>query len=147
MSGMEFERTFSLAAEYLKKITGVKVSTEKINNALKEAIHIAIHELAHLYIDEALPCLTKLDDKQHTLVDEVLARFLERKTSSELNLLVESFEEQLEELRNYPELKELKWNVESYKELYNSFEGYVKEGKTLKDFAIFELFKRLKIEC
>jgi benzoyl-CoA reductase/2-hydroxyglutaryl-CoA dehydratase subunit BcrC/BadD/HgdB len=56
----EFETILSAAIKNLEKLTGVKITKQKIDKAMKEAIHISIHELAHMYLEQALPWLSSL---------------------------------------------------------------------------------------
>jgi len=83
--------------------------------------------------------LSNLDRK---LVSEVIARFIERKLSIELkenldleNVIVESFEEQAEELYGYPELRGLKINVEEYEKAYKEFWNGIREGKSIGELV------------
>jgi adenine C2-methylase RlmN of 23S rRNA A2503 and tRNA A37 len=68
-----------------------------------------------------LPWLRGLEERQHVLVDEVLARFLERKVSKQLHTFTESFEEQLQEMRMHSPLRNLDWTVGFYSRIYEDF--------------------------
>jgi hypothetical protein len=145
MSKSEFETVLPSVVKKLEEIAGVKVAQNKIDDVVKQAVHIVIHELAHAYVERALPWLSKIEDDQHTLIDEVLARFLERRVSKELSLFVESFEEQLKELRMYSPLRNLSWDVDFYGKLYDDFEKHVRQGGNLESFAKKESTKRLRV--
>jgi hypothetical protein len=145
MGKSDFETMLPGVVKKLEEIAGVKVAQNKINDVVKQAIHIVIHELAHVYVEGALPWLSKIEDDQHTLIDEVLARFLERKVSKELNLFVESFEEQLKELRMYSPLRNLSWDADFYSRLYDDFEKHVLQAGNLQSFAKKESTKRLRV--
>jgi hypothetical protein len=133
-----------VAIRKLEEISSVKLSRGRVDETTKHVVHIVIHELAHVYVEEALPWLKDLEGKQHILVDEVLARFLERKVSQELNLYVESFEEQLKELKMYSPLSNLDWNVKFYSKLYEDFEKHISRTRSLESFAKAELTRRLR---
>lgn len=107
MSQKEFEAILSAAVTHLEKLAGVELAKSKIDSALREATHIVIHELAHAALEQALPWLGSLGEEEHTLVDEVLAWFLERKVSAQLHLFTESLEEQLKQIRGYSLLQSL----------------------------------------
>lgn len=142
ISGLE--NILPVVIKRLEEMSSVKVSRERIDETAKHVVHIVVHELAHVYAEKALPWLNSLEDDQHTLFDEVLARFLERRVSKELGLYVESFEEQLKELKMYSPLSNLDWNVEFYGKLYEDFEKHVSRGGNLKSFAKPELTRRLR---
>lgn len=146
MSKSELKTMLLAIAKKLEEITGVKVAQDKIDDAAPHAIHIIIHELAHMYVEKALPWLSKIEGNKRTLLDEVLARFLERKVSKELNLFVESFDEQLQELKMYSPLRNLRWNVDFYSKLYDDFERHIAQGRSLESFAkaIYEAIKGLE---
>jgi hypothetical protein len=140
----ELENILPVAVKKLEEISGVKVSKDRVNETTKHVVHIVIHELAHAYMEKALPWLNSLEDSQRTLIDEVLARFLERKVSKELHLYVESFEEQLKELKMYSPLSNLDWNVEFYSKLYRDFEKHIARGQSLESFGKSESTRRLR---
>jgi hypothetical protein len=120
---------------HLEKLTGAKVPKKKMDKVLREGLHIALHELAHSFLEQSLPWLGGLEERQHVLVDEVLARFLERKVSEELHSFTESLEEQLQEMRMYSPLRDLDWTVGFYGRLYEDFEEHISQGKSIETFA------------
>jgi hypothetical protein len=140
-----FDNVLPIVVDKLEKITGVKVPQKEFEDAVKHAIHVMIHELAHIYLEKAVPWLSEIEDEKHTLIDEVLTRFLERKVSKELNLFVESFEEQLKELKMYSPLRNLGWNKDFYSKLYDDFEKHITQGKSIESFAKEILKEPLKI--
>jgi hypothetical protein len=107
LSLTEFDALLPEAVEQLEKLTGVRVRKQKMDKVLREAFHIILHELAHAFVEQALPWVNSLEERQHVLVEEVLARFLERKVSLKLHSFVESLEEQMEEIRMYSPLRDL----------------------------------------
>jgi len=127
---------------------GVKLDEEDIHNALmmefEDTLHVLIHELAHVVVEKEIPWTETLDKFNHVFVDEVLARFIERLISSmlrdelelkELRITVESFEKQVEELKGYPELRNMKLSVEEYSSLYEDFQRHINEKRSLEDFG------------
>lgn len=144
MSKSGLENILPVAIKKLEEISSVEVSRERIDETIKHAVHIVIHELAHAYMEKALPWLNNLEDNQHTLIDEVLARLLERKVSKELDLYVEGFEEQLKELKMYSPLSNLDWDVKFYSKLYKDFEKHISRGGSLESFGKSELTRRLR---
>jgi hypothetical protein len=140
-----FDDVLPIIVDRLEKITGVKVPQKEFDDAVKHVIHVVIHELAHIYLEKAVPWLSEVEDEKRTLIDEVLTRFLERKVSKELNLFVESFDEQLRELKMYTPLRNLNWSKEFYSKLYDDFEKYIIQGGSIEGFAKEILKKPLKI--
>jgi len=53
----------------------------------------------------------------------------------ELRITVESFEKQVEELKGYPELRNMKLSVEEYSSLYEDFQRHINEKRSLEDFG------------
>jgi len=145
MNHSRFDDVLPMVVDKLEKITGVKVPQKEFEDAIEHAIHVIIHELAHIYLERAVPWLSEVDDEKRMLIDEVLTRFLERKVSAELNLFVESFEEQLKELKMYSPLRNLGWNKDFYSKLYDDFEKYVTQGGSIESFAKEILKKLLEI--
>jgi len=144
MNMSRLENILLVAIKKLEEMSGVKVSGNRIHEITKHVVHIVMHELAHVYMEKALPWLNNLEDSQHTLIDEVLARFLERKVSKELHLYVESFEEQLKELKMYSPLSNLDWTVKFHSKLYKDFEKHISRGRSLENFVKSESTRRLR---
>jgi hypothetical protein len=130
-----FDALLPGAVELLEKLTGVKVTKRKMDKVLAEAFHIILHELAHAFVEQALPWVNGLEERQHVLVDEVLARFLEREVSLKLHSFVESLEEQMEEIRMYSPLRDLDWTADFYSRLYQDFEEHSSKSRSLETFA------------
>jgi hypothetical protein len=135
LSLAEFDALLPKAVEYLEKLAGVRITKQKLDKVLREAFHIVLHELAHAFVKQALPWVNSLEERQHVLVDEVLARFLERKVSLKLHSFVESLEEQMEEIRMYSPLTGLDWTAGFYSRLYKDFEEHCSKGRSIETFA------------
>lgn len=134
--------------EKITNYTGVKLNEEDIYNAFmmefEDTLHVLIHELAHVAIEKALPWTETLNEFEHVFVDEVLARFIERFISSklkdelrlrELKIFIESFEKQVEELKGYPPLRNIKLSTEDYSLLYEEFQKQMERKGSLEDFG------------
>jgi hypothetical protein len=135
LSLAEFDALLPKAVEYLEKLTGVRIRKQKMDRVLREAFHIILHELAHAFVEQALPWVNSLEERQHVLVDEVLVRFLERKVSLKLHSFVESLEEQMKEIRMYSPLRDLDWTADLYGRLYEDFEEHSSKGRSSEAFA------------
>jgi uncharacterized protein (DUF952 family) len=72
-----------------------------------ELLHIFLHEACHAAVAHCVPWVHDLEEKEHTAVDELLARFLEVKFGKALDLFVHSNAEFVEELSYYPVAIEL----------------------------------------
>lgn len=68
----------------------------------EELLHIYCHEACHAALAHTVPWLARLDEDEHTVVDEALARFLEKVFAPGLGLYLHSDEEFLVELSMYP---------------------------------------------
>lgn len=134
--------------EKIADYTGTRLSEEDIHNAFmmefEDTLHVFIHELAHVVIEKEIPWTKTLNEFDHVFVDEVLARFVERFVSSklkdelklkELKIVVESFEKQIEELKGYPQLMNIKLSVEDYSLLYEDFQKHMDGKGSLEDFG------------
>jgi len=67
-----FDNVLPIVVDKLEKITGVKVPQKEFEDAVKYAIHVVTHELAHIYLEKAVPWLSEVEYEKHTLMDEVL---------------------------------------------------------------------------
>jgi len=131
------KEVFPKALAFMSGLLG-EVSAEKIEKYVKpflESIpHVAIHEAAHAYAEKFLEGIDLPVEKKIVLA-EILARFIERKTSTWLReqgyswVLIETFEEQVRELEAYSELREVKIPIEKYAELYWKFEESLERGE------------------
>ena len=114
----------------------------KLEEAAAHALHITIHELVHPLAQEAIPWLAQLPERERVLVEELLARVVERAISLELRdllgeraVVVEDFEEQLGELRAYEQLSGLGLEADDLAALFSAFQSKARERGWARDFA------------
>jgi len=119
---------------------------------VRSILHVLVHEISHVVVENVIQELD-LSVRDKCLVYEVMARFIERRLSSELKdeldlkmVIVESFEEQVSELSRYPELASLKIDEEEYKRAYEGFWRGVEEGKSPEKLAEIVLKMKTKRE-
>lgn len=133
--------TIERIKDYFKYTLDPKQVVEYCTPIIRSILHVLIHEISHVVVDDIIRDLD-LSNLDRKLVSEVIARFIERKLSIELkenldleNVIVESFEEQAEELYGYPELRGLKINVEEYEKAYKEFWNGIREGKSIGELV------------
>lgn len=80
----------------------IKLSDPDFEDGREEILHIFLHEACHAAVAHCVPWVHDLDEKEHTAVDELMARCLEMKFGKALDLFVHSNAEFLEELSYYP---------------------------------------------
>ena len=141
----ELAQALPFAAKRLAELFGLGLGPRvlgAVRRAFSHALHITVHELVHEMAREGLPWLEELHEPDRTFVDEVLARLVERYVSSELRgslglktALVESFEEQLFELRSYEQLRELQMGVGDLEGLYQEFLVFARREGGAREFA------------
>jgi len=128
-----------MLSEYFGELEETRAE-KYVKPVLESLPHVVIHELAHAYVNEKILRSMQLPKNVHVFVDEVLARLIERKISSRLKssgykwVLVETLEEQFEELKHYSVLKDVNFTLEDYVKLYNEFEKSA-SSKQLEDFV------------
>jgi len=135
-----FERAEEALLEALAYMSGLlgEMSAEKLERSmcgfLESLPHVLIHEAAHAYAEE-LAEIPGASVEGRALLEEVLAHFIERKTSELLKrhgyswVLVESFEEQVREIEEDPDFGGVKIPVELYAMLYRGFEESLEKGE------------------
>ena len=85
----------------VEKELSVVLTDEDFAGGREEIEHIFLHEACHAAISHCVPWMHTLDGKEHTALDELLARFLEVKIGESLGILVHSTEEFIKELQRY----------------------------------------------
>ena len=81
---------------------GIELTDEDFSDGREELLHIYCHEACHAALAHCVPWLHDLPESEHTLVDEVLARLLEKVFAPRLGLFLHSDDEFLVELSMYP---------------------------------------------
>jgi len=125
------------ALAYMSSLLGevsAKSVEKHVRSFLESVPHVIVHEAAHAYAERLIEGLG-IPEGEKRVLEEVLARFIERKTSAWLReqgyswVLVETLEEQVRELEAYPEFEGIGMSVEKYAELYRRFEESLEEGE------------------
>ncbi|MBG0787678.1 MAG: hypothetical protein H0S79_21525, partial [Anaerolineaceae bacterium] len=100
------QETLLEAFAHINKAIGTTLDIELTDrdfaDGREELLHIYCHEACHAALAHSVPWLKDLPEKEHTLVDEVLARLLEKEFAPRLGLYLHSDEEFLVELSMYP---------------------------------------------
>lgn len=81
---------------------GIELTDEDFADGREQLLHIYCHEACRAALVHCVPWLRDLPEREHILVDEVLARLLERELSPRLGLYLPSDAEFLVELSMYP---------------------------------------------
>ena len=79
----------------------IELTDRDFTDGRDELLHIYCHEACHAALAHCVPWLGELPEGEHTLVDEVLARLLEKEIAPRLGLYLHSNEEFLVELSMY----------------------------------------------
>jgi uncharacterized protein (DUF952 family) len=80
----------------------IDLTEQDFTDVREELQHIYCHETCHAALAHQVPWLRDLPEDEHTMVDETLARFLEKVFAPRLGLFLHSDEEFLVELSMYP---------------------------------------------
>ena len=138
----ELNTVLPFILERFQKYFGLTPSLEYVKQYFSSTIHVVIHELAHSIIKKKCSWIDEIEEDKHVFINEVLARFIERRISTEIKekfkletVFVESFKEQLMELKMYPELKNLKITLDEYAKLYDTFNKHIDSQKSLEEFC------------
>lgn len=100
---LAFIRSLEAIIDRLESDFGLTLIDEDFEFArddFRDMLHVLLHEACHA-VFYRIPWLKELHDQEHTLLDEVVVRILERDLSPEFGLAPHSIEEHLEELRHY----------------------------------------------
>lgn len=81
---------------------GIRLTEQDFADGRDELLHIYCHEACHAALAHFVPWLANLPEEEHTLVDETLARLLEKEFAPSLGLYLPSDEAFLVELSMYP---------------------------------------------
>ena len=120
------------AYEELSRLTGKPIPTDLVKEMLREALHIAVHELAHAALRTAHPELERLTHEEGVLsecIDEIAARILELVVSERLGLATHTLEEHVYELKHYSNLANLPISAEELRKLYQQTTKQAREGR------------------
>ena len=81
---------------------GINLTDEDFAEGREELLHIYCHEACHAALVHRVPWLRGLPEGEHTAVDEILARLLEKEFAPQMGLYLHSDDEFLAELAMYP---------------------------------------------
>ena len=88
--------------EVIGSALGMRLTEQDFADGRDELLHLYCHEACHAALAHDIPWLTDLPEEEHTVVDETLARLLEKEFAPPLGLFLHSDEEFLVELSMYP---------------------------------------------
>jgi len=138
----ELNTVLPFILERFQKYFGLTPSLEYVEQYFSSTIHVVIHELAHSIIKKKCSWIDEIEEGKHVFINEVLARFIERKISTEIKekfklerVFIESYKKQLMELKMYPELRNLKITPDEYAKLYDTFNRYIDSQRNLEEFC------------
>jgi uncharacterized protein (DUF952 family) len=113
----------------------IDLTEQDFVDAREELQHIYCHEACHAALAHLVPWLEDLPEDEHTVVDETLARFLEKVFAPQLGLFLHSDDEFLVELSMYPAALER----EAYLRLSSVWESTFWPRKDLAGMAVHTL--------
>lgn len=88
----------------------VRLTDEDFADGHQEIIHVFLHEACHAAVSNSVSWIHDLSDKQHTALDEILARLLENQMSILLGYSTHTPQEHIHELSMYPvKIKPKQW--------------------------------------
>jgi len=138
----ELNTVLPFILERFQKYFGLTPSLEYVEQYFSSTIHVVIHELAHSIIKKKCSWIDEIEEGKHVFINEMLARFIERKISTEIKekfkletVFIESYKKQLMELKMYPELRNLKITPDEYAKLYDTFNRYIDSQRNLEEFC------------
>jgi uncharacterized protein (DUF952 family) len=79
----------------------IELKAEDFAAGKEEIEHIYLHETCHAALAHTVPWLAGLSEAEHTAVDEIMARLLEKEIAPKLGLFTHSDDEFLDELKMY----------------------------------------------
>lgn len=79
----------------------IGLTDEDFADGREEVFHIFLHEACHAAVSHEAPWIHALVEEEHTAVDELMVRFLEKEIGASLGLFVYNNDEFLNELHRY----------------------------------------------
>lgn len=120
---------------YIESVFDIQLTDENFIDGRDEIMHIFLHEACHAAISASIPWIHDLDEKQHTIVDEILARLIEGEVAPSIGIAVHTPEEHVKELSFYP----VKITVRQYEHLCEKWEKQYWSNKDLTGMASYIL--------
>ena len=96
-----------------------------------EIVHVFLHETCHAAVSALVPWIHRLDEEEHTALDEILARLVEETIGLSLGLPAHTPEEQVRELVRYP----VAISIDQYLHLRNDWRERYWPERDLKGMA------------
>lgn len=124
-----------LIKERVEDKLGIDLKDEDFADGCEEIKHIFLHETCHAALAHSAPWIHTLAESEHTAVDELMARFLEKELGGSLGLFVHSTEEFLAELQRYP----VDITMEDYRYLSTAWEEAFWLNHDLAGMAVYIL--------
>jgi len=90
------------AAQQIETALDLRLTDEDFADGRDEILHVFVHEACHAAVYHCVPWIRELEARDHTALDEILARLLEDRMGIALGLPVHSTEEHVAELMRYP---------------------------------------------
>jgi uncharacterized protein (DUF952 family) len=119
----------------LERLLEMEMKDEDFANGRAEILHIYLHEACHAAVSHAVPWIHGLEEGEHTAVDELMVRFLEKEIGESLGLFVHNTGEFMDELIRYP----VDISREGYEYLQIFWEDYFWPRRDLEGMATFLL--------
>jgi len=119
----------------LEGALGIELTDEDFADGREEIVHIYLHEACHAAVSHVAPWICELEEAEHTAVDELMARFLEKEIGRSLGLFVHSTDEFIQELQRYP----VDVSRKDYEYLNTFWEKYFWLHRDLPGMATFVL--------
>jgi uncharacterized protein (DUF952 family) len=116
---------------FIETLLGIELMAEDFAAGKEEIEHIYCHEACHAALAHCVPWVAELPEQEHTAVDEIMARLIEKEVAPELGLFTHSDKEFLEELAMYP--VDLDW--EAYNELLSVWQAQFWPARDLPGMA------------
>jgi hypothetical protein len=121
--------------QQIESALNVRLTDEDFADGREELLHVFTHEACHAAVSHRIPWIHELDEQDHTVLDEVLARLLEERIGLALGLYVHSPEEHVRELSRYP----VEITVEQYEHLYAEWRRRYWPARDLEGMASYAL--------
>jgi len=115
----------------IERTLGINLQDEDFADGREEIEHIFLHEACHAAIAHCVPWIHALEEREHTAVDELMVRLLEKEIAESLGMFVHSTEKFLAELGRYP----VDITQEDYEQLQTLWDAYFWLRKDLAGMA------------
>jgi len=132
---MDLLKDLSKIKTAVEHALGIGLTDEDFADGREEIEHIFLHEACHAAIAHCVPWIHALEESEHTAVDELMARYLEKEIAESGGLFVHSAKEFVRELQRYP----VDITMEDYRHLSTAWEEYFWLRQDLAGMAAYIL--------